>query len=136
MKNKKKIFCCGCGKDVLARLTNGGEVYSHRPDLRELPFWICDNCGNFVGCHHKQKSNPTQPLGIIATKEIKQARIHIHKLLDPLWETGKIKRKDLYKEISDKIGWKYHTANIRTIDEARKIYRSVLEISLSLNQGE
>lgn len=61
-----KIYCTGCGKDVQARLTDGAERYPHRPDLYELPFWKCDTCGNYVGCHHKTRA-PTKPLGCIAT---------------------------------------------------------------------
>ena len=123
----KGIYCCGCNKDVNARLTDGGEIYPHRPDLKELPFWKCDKCGNCVGCHHKMENNPTQPLGIIPTREIRNARKHIHAILDPIWQSGKMKRAVIYAELSKKLGWKYHTANIRTIYEARKVYRLVRE---------
>lgn len=119
-----EIYCCGCQEKVEPRLTNGKEVYSHRPDLYSLPFWICDKCNNFVGCHHKSK-NPNQPLGCIPTKEIKKARIEIHKILDPIWKSGKMKRKEIYQIISDKIGWQYHTAKIRSIEEAREVYKIV-----------
>ena len=120
------IRCCGCDRKVEARLTDGGEIYPHRTDLKSLPFWKCDGCGNYVGCHHKTK-NRTQPLGCIPTPEIKKARQHIHRLLDPIWQSGKAKRRDLYKILSDSLGWKYHTANIRSIDEARKVYRLIQE---------
>lgn len=46
-------------------------------------------------------------------------------MLDPIWQSGKIKRKELYKEISEKIGWPYHTAKIRSVEEAREIYKIV-----------
>ena len=82
------IRCCGCQKKVEARLTDGSEIYPHRKDLYSLPFWKCDVCGNFVGCHHKTK-NRTRPLGCIPTPEIKNARKHIHAILDPLWQSGK-----------------------------------------------
>ena len=123
----RELRCCGCQKKVDARLTDGSEIYPHRQDLHELPFWKCDGCGNFVGCHHKTK-NRTHPLGCIPTPEIKNARQHIHKLLDPLWQSGKFKRGKLYRMISEKIGWKYHTANIRSVKEAREIYRIILDI--------
>ena len=74
------LYCCGCERDVTGRLTNGGEIYPHRSDLADLPFWKCDTCKNSVGCHHKTTS-PTKPLGCIPTKEIKAARHHIHKFL-------------------------------------------------------
>ena len=117
-----EIYCCGCQKDVSARLTDGAEIYPHRSDLKTLPFWKCDNCLNYVGCHHKTK-NRTAPLGCIATKELKSARQHIHKLIDPMWQGGKMTRKELYKKLSDGLGWKYHTAKIKSIEEARQVYR-------------
>lgn len=124
----KEIYCCQCAEKVNARLTNGEEIYSHRPDLYNLPFWKCDICKNFVGCHHKTK-NPTAPLGCIPNKEIKEARKHIHSILDPLWKSGKISRKQLYSIMSEKTGRQYHTALIRTIEEARHIYSIALNIS-------
>lgn len=117
------IYCCGCQQDVTPRLTDGGEIYPHRPDLKDLPFWKCDACGNFVGCHHKTK-NRTKPLGCIPTPEIKNARQHIHRVIDPLWQSGRFRRKDLYRALSDRLGWKYHTAEIRTMEDARDAYRA------------
>lgn len=117
----RPIYCCGCEKEKLARLTDGAEIYPHRTDLKALPFWKCDTCKNYVGCHHKT-SNPTNPLGVIPTKAIMHARKHIHALLDSMWSSGK-QRGKLYAELSRELGWTYHTANIRTVDEARKVYR-------------
>lgn len=119
-----KIYCCGCGDTVDALLTDGEEVYPHRNDLHKLPFWKCEQCKNFVGCHHKTKDR-TKPLGCIPTPEIKDARKHIHALIDPIWQSGKMSRKDLYAEISERIGWAYHTAKIRSVEESREVYRIV-----------
>lgn len=126
-----KIYCTGCMKDVEARLTDGEERYPHRPDLYGLPFWKCDACGNYVGCHWKTKT-PTKPLGCIATPEILDARKKIHSLLDPLWESGKINRGKAYAHISNKLGYQYHTGEIRSLDEARTIYRIVKKLKDSL----
>lgn len=116
-----KIFCVQCKKHVDARLTNGGEIYPHRSDLHTLPFWACDGCGNFVGCHHKTDDR-TRPLGNIPTKELRNARKHIHAVLDPLWKGGKYKRKEVYQILSDMLGRPYHTAELQSIDEARMVY--------------
>jgi hypothetical protein len=123
-KSMKTIYCVACKKNIKARLTDGKEIYPHRLDLYDLPFWKCDTCGNYVGCHHKTK-NRTRPLGNIPSKEIKQARTKIHFLLDPLWKSGKIKRQQAYAYIKHRIGYDYHTGEIKDIDEARKIYRIV-----------
>ncbi len=119
-----RIFCCGCQTIVKPRITTGEEIYPHRPDLYKLPFWICDACKNYVGCHHKS-SNPTKPLGNIPTAELRNARKHIHAILDPLWKSGKMKRGRVYRAISDELGYQYHTAEIKTIDEARRVWMIV-----------
>jgi hypothetical protein len=108
---------------VDARLTDGREIYPHRADLRGLPFWRCDACKNFVGCHHKTK-NRTEPLGCIPTAELKEARKKLHALIDPIWQSGKMGRRELYAAMSRDLGWEYHTAKTRTMDEARAAYRA------------
>jgi hypothetical protein len=132
----KKIYCCGCLKDVDAELTSGQGVYpnckeSLQAKLWILPFWRCPNCKNFVGCHHKTK-DMTRPLGCIPTKEIKNARQHIHKLIDPLWENHVEPfraRGWIYRWLAAKMGKKeYHTAEIRSVEEAREIYRHAQKI--------
>ena len=129
------LWCCACNADVNARLTTGREIYPHRSDLARLPFWRCDACGNFVGCHH-QTSNPTAPLGCIPTPQLKEARKHLHALIDPLWQSGRISRVALYKAISDAVGWKYHTAKTRTVEEARIAYKAVLTIASTLEKRD
>jgi len=123
-----KLYCCGCVREVVARLTDGGEIYPHRPDLADLPFWKCDACGNYVGCHHKTKDR-TQPFGCIPTKEIKKARQDIHTILDPIWQSGRMARKDVYAYLSEEIGWEYHTAKIRSVKDAHKVCRAVQKIA-------
>ena len=134
-QKRRAIYCIECEGYIQARLTTGHEVYPHRSDLHHLPFWLCDTCKNFVGCHHKTQ-NPTEPLGCIPNPEMKNARMHIHALLDPLWQNGLIKRNTLYARIRKEMGYKrkYHTAQIRSIEEARKIYRAIQRIKRSLGK--
>ena len=123
----RKIYCCGCRQDVDARLTDGREIYQHREDLLGFPFWRCDNCGNYVGCHHKTR-NPTEPLGDIPTQEIREARKKLHKLIDNILRGGKISRSEVYRAISAEIGWDYHTAKIRTIEDAMVVYKAASKL--------
>jgi len=127
------IYCTGCETDVEARLTNGEERYPHRPDLFAIPFWKCDTCGNYVGCHHKTKT-PTKPLGCIATPQLLDARKKIHALLDPLWRSKQIKRGQIYAYLNHRLGHEYHTGELRTLDEAREVYRLVLALRDELDQ--
>lgn len=128
------LYCCGCNSDVAARLTDGSEIYPHRRDLRSLPFWKCDACGNFVGCHHKTKDR-TRPLGCIPTREIKNARMAIHRKIDPIWQSGTIARAKLYKMISREIGKQYHTADIRSVEDANKVIEVVNKIRADLEKS-
>jgi hypothetical protein len=123
------IYCCACKREVKARLTNGSEIYRARKDLHSLPFWKCDRCKNYVGCHHKT-ANRTKPLGNIPTKELRNARQHIHAILDPLWrcKCQCNRREEIYKELSNKLGYDYHTAEIKDIEEARKVWHLIKEM--------
>lgn len=122
-----EIWCCGCESNVSPRLTDGGEIYPHRLDLKSLPFWKCDSCGNFVGCHHKTKDR-TRPLGCIPTKEVKEYRKKIHGILDPLWKNGSYSRSGLYKILSERLGKRYHTAEIISVDEAKHVLKLIEEL--------
>lgn len=132
MPKTRLIFCCGCQRDVEARLTCGSETYAHRPDLYNLPFWKCDGCGNFVGCHHKTK-NRTRPLGVIPTPEIKTLRSEIHCVIDPIWKSGRVGRRELYGMIAHLIGVEeYHTAEIRSVEQAREVKRVAKELGATI----
>ncbi|QEL19307.1 DUF3268 family zinc-finger domain-containing protein [Limnoglobus roseus] len=132
MNASRTLYCCACQADVAARLTDGREVYPHRADLGDLPFWKCDICLNYVGCHHKTKDR-TRPLGNIPTKELKNARQHIHRILDPIWKEGRMARGKLYARIAAELGVEeYHTAEIASIDEARKVAVLVRRLAVDL----
>ncbi len=120
-----KIYCVGCGKDVSARLTDGKEMYPHRKDLSNVPFWACE-CGAFVGCHWKT-SQPTRPLGVLATQELKNVRKEIHAILDPLWRSGQVSRGKIYASLSQKLGYEYHTGETRSVEEAQKVLKIAQE---------
>lgn len=120
--NSTNIFCCGCGIEVRAVLIDGATAYPHRKDLAALPFWRCPMCLNFVGCHHKI-ADRTRPLGVIPTEALKKARMRIHALVDPLWKSGVVPRGKLYAHISGAIGYQYHTAEIRSMEEAETVYK-------------
>lgn len=131
---KRSIYCAGCAGDVEARLTTGRECYPHRPDLADLPFWKCDACGNWVGCHHKTEK-PTHPLGCIATPEIKALRVQIHRIVDPLFKKRIISRKNLYRRIADRLGTSgYHTGEIRSVEEAETVLAIVKKISVEIRK--
>lgn len=123
------IFCTACQSIIKARLTTGAEVYLHRKDLHNLNFWICNDCKNFVGCH--KSGNGKKPLGNIATPKIKKMRQQIHARLDPIWQSGRYKRAEVYKILSNKIGKEYHTALIASEEEAEMVLKYIQELELN-----
>ena len=127
-----KIYCTCCNKDVPAELVNGRKIYPHREDLKQLLFWQCDTCNNYVGCH-KNPRRALEPLGVISTPEIRNARRHIHELLDPIWQNGQMSRSDLYREIGSRLGYVFHTANIKSLEEGRKVWKIIKEIQKELH---
>lgn len=128
------IYCTGCKKVVYARLTNGVELYPDREDLKEIPFWICNECSAFVGTHHKTE-HPMRPLGFLAGPEMRKWRVVIHGALDPLWKSGKIKRGQAYAYISNRFGRRYHTSALYTIEQAKQVYDIVLMLKNDLDPG-
>ena len=128
---QKVIYCCGCVENVVANQVNGSEVDPHRKDLKSLVFYKCGTCNNFVGTH-KQGG---KPLGVIATGAIKQERMKIHSVLDPLWREGLIKRKDLYKRMTEKLGFQYHTASISSLEECGKVLHIARNLAIGLREA-
>ncbi len=128
---RNELWCTGCGKRVYVRLTNGEEIYPHREDLETRPFWICDMCGAFVGTHWKTDS-PTLPMGVLATPEIRNARRAIHAMLDPLWQSKLIDRRAAYAHISERFGRTYHTGQLYTLAEAKRVYAIVSALKKQL----
>ena len=111
------IYCCGCGVYISARLTDGSEIYPHREDLDSLPFWVCDRCNNYVGCHHKTQDR-TNPLGSIPSAVLREKRKAIHAIIDPLWRGGKQSRGSVYAAMQKALGYEFHSAEINTIQQA------------------
>lgn len=77
-------ICPAC--QTAARLTDGREIYPHRPDLADKPIWACTVCEDtYVGCH----PGTEDPLGFPADAALREARTILHhRRLDPLWKNA------------------------------------------------
>lgn len=123
---KQKTFdppSCGmCASQ--SRLTDGSEIYPHRPDLHAKHFYKCDGCGAYCGCH----GNTTEPVGTPADAALRKARMILHnELLDPLWMEAD--RSGVYAPEDDKA-----RSIIRKAARGR-VYRYLAE-KLGLTFGE
>lgn len=83
-----------------SRLTDGAEVYPHRPDLKHKRFYLCAPCDAFVGCH----PDSTQALGGPANAELRSARTAAHRAFDPIWRSGKKSRSQAYSWLAGELG--------------------------------
>lgn len=104
------VKCDYCGAD--ARLTYGWEVYPHRPDLFSKSFYVCTPCDARVGCH----PGTTNALGRLANAELRGAKQAAHAAFDPLWRSGKLKRKDAYYRLSKALGIPFGDCHIGMFD--------------------
>ena len=114
------LWCCGCNKEVEARLADGRQIYPHRPDLFVRSFWRCDTCGNYVGGHWKSNT-PLRPLGSIPTPALRLLRAGLHMKFDTLWKFRGVHRGELYRRVSEKFGRQYHAGEIRSAEEAKQV---------------
>lgn len=58
--------------------------------------YICQNypkCDTYVGTHR----GTNKPLGTLANAELRELRKKCHIKFDPIWECGKMKRKEAYR---------------------------------------
>lgn len=89
--NNEAIWCEN--KEVYGR--NYGKSYM---------IWLCKPCGAYVGCHNNTKN----PKGSMANKEMREWRIKVHAILDPLWQSGKYSRGVVYARLKDAMGKEVH----------------------------
>ena len=83
---------------------------------RSYMCYYCKDCDAYVGCHN----NTTRPLGTMANKELRSWRMKVHAAIDPIWKTGKLKRRSLYFRLSKLLGFQYHTGE-SDIEMCRKV---------------
>lgn len=65
---------------MLAKFLASSESVYHGRDFG--PLWICIPCEAWVGCH----TGSSEPLGGLADKALRQAKMAVHAAFDPLWQ--------------------------------------------------
>ena len=91
----QSVKCGYCHRE--ANRVGAEKIYPHRDDLLGKWFWECEPCGAYVGCH----PGTTNPLGRLANAELRKAKQSVHRALDPLWKSGRMKRKAAYALLAD-----------------------------------
>jgi hypothetical protein len=99
--------CAECGASD-HKLTNGAEIYPHRPELAKINIWKC-KCGAYVGCHE----HTTRPKGAPCGWQTRKARQQAHQAFDPLWRgLGREARWAAYKWLAHELGVDYELCHI------------------------
>jgi hypothetical protein len=75
----KTIYCSCCETKVQAKLTMGDKIYNNSK-FKDIPFWKCQTCSNFVS-QRKEKTKTGENILVIPTPELRKARMEILKLL-------------------------------------------------------
>ena len=99
-KATKPPVCDYC--DKVARFHQHSDGFYNGTDYG--PVWACTPCGAWVGCH--KTGTGTTPLGRLANKELRQAKIRAHAAFDPLWR-GKMKRDDCPQHEARQAGYRW-----------------------------
>lgn len=106
----RKIYCCGCQKKVAAHYRNNK--------------WNCADCGSSVECY----MGSMNPIGYLQTPEMINARKHIHEMIRRLANHCGSSTNFIVSCLAHGLGLKtFTTARIKTIEDARDIYRLLLK---------
>lgn len=107
------LSCPYCGK--AAELVTGEVIYPHREDLAHLKFWACLPCDAYVGTH--KNSEEAKPLGTLANKATRTARMRAHAAFDPIWKNGHMSRSNAYEIMAMALGYELSDCHISMMDE-------------------
>jgi hypothetical protein len=95
------VTCPYCGGD--AEWISNEAVYGRRYGHSWM-IWLCRPCEAFVGCH----KNTQKPLGTLARRDLRRLRIAAHGHIDPLWRSGRYRRKTVYRALARVFGREVH----------------------------
>jgi zinc-finger-containing domain len=115
------VICPYC--DTPAEWVSNEVVYG-RPFGESHMIWLCRPCWAYVGCHQ----NSGRPKGTLANADLRAMRIAAHAHIDPLWQTGRYKRKTVYRALKKVFGREIH---IGESDEAT--CREILALKIELS---
>ena len=110
--------CPYCNGD--SKLVTGLVIYPTRVDLADLSFYQCAPCEAYVGCH----KGTTQPLGRLADAELRQWKSIAHRVFDPIWRSGLMKRKEAYQALAREMGIEAKHCHIGMfdVDQCKAVY--------------
>lgn len=99
-------------------MVTGSRIYPNRPDLADKPMWACLPCRAWTGCHPGTEKR----VGRLANAATRRLRMAAHDALDPLWKSGRMKRKEVYAWLGEELGLAKHDCHVgwMTDDDLRR----------------
>ena len=95
------MICPYCKKE--APWVENSAIYGRRYGNSYMCYY-CKDCDAYVGCHN----NTRNALGTMANKELREARMRVHAVIDPLWKSKKYQRKTVYIRLKEAFGEEIH----------------------------
>ena len=102
-RETKAPVCPYCGQEAV--LHGSSAKFYHGSDFG--PVWACEDCQAWVGCHR----GGNVPLGRLADKELREAKITAHAAFDRLWK-AKMQRDKCSKGHARACGYKWLAAQL------------------------
>jgi len=103
---RRDLMCPECGAEMLLKDSRNGVFYG-------CVTWHNTRCKG----SHSAHQGTGLPMGVPATKDTKKLRQDAHLTFDQLWKTGRMKRKEAYTWLADKMGLDKDQAHIGAFDD-------------------
>jgi len=124
---KRELYCPYCGRK--AKMVTRDFVYGENARDKDEFMYICSGgCDAYVYCHN----GTTKPMGKLANKELRQARIKAHKTMTIILNNGFMTKGELYKYLDVKMiaGRHFHIAesDLYNCNEAIRVMKNIIDI--------
>lgn len=115
-----KLPCQHCGGKVV--YAPNSNIY-HGKSYGNGMCYYCTKCFSMCGVHSKPNDYATpsrRPLGLLATKTMRQKKMKCHELFDTVWRNKKLcKRQMCYKKLATRMGIPKKQCHFGWFNEAR-----------------
>lgn len=128
-----EVFCCQCKEVVPAESIKGEELYGKFSRFAKETYFQCPFCKSYT-----PTDNHFKPVGILQNADLRQAVNFIKMLWDPLISQHKFPKTLLIQLLSTKMEIEiknFVPETICTLEEARKYYRTILQIKKELKNA-
>ena len=109
----KTVICPYCGSQ--AEYVDSKIIYKRSYGM----IYHCRECDAYVGVH----KGTDNPLGRLANKELRHWKRAAHDAFDPIWQSGRMKRRDAYQWLAEQMGLSPEETHIGMFDvrECKKV---------------